>query len=148
MIPAITPQAIAEAASAAMHERDHAAKHLGITLAEIKPGFARMTMTVQKNMINGHDICHGGIIFTLADTAFAHACNSYNIIALASGCVIDFLAPAKLGDVLTAVAEMRSQGNRSGVYDAVVTSQEGKRIALFRGRSTRVKGEVVVSAKS
>jgi acyl-CoA thioesterase len=139
----LTPQTIAEAASRAMHERDHAAKHLGIEIAEIKPGFAGLTMTVKQTMVNGHDICHGGMIFTLADTAFAHACNSYNFNTVAAGCGIEYLAPAKLHDVLTATAQEQALVGRTGIYDVVVTNQENKIIAVFRGKSARIKGELV-----
>jgi acyl-CoA thioesterase len=138
-----TSQAIAEAASRAMDERDHASKHLGIEIAEIKPGFARLTMTVKQTMVNGHDICHGGMIFTLADTAFAHACNSYNFNTVAAGCSIEYLAPAKLNDVLTANAQEQTQVGRTGIYDVVVTDQDQKTIAVFRGKSARIKGELV-----
>lgn len=139
----ITPQTIAEAASRAMHERDHAAHHLGIAVTEIKPGFARLTMAVKQTMVNGHDICHGGMIFTLADTAFAHACNSYNFNTVAAGCSIDYLAPARLGDMLSATAQEQILSGRTGIYDIVVTDQHDKTIALFRGKSARIKGELV-----
>lgn len=137
------PQTIAEAASRAMHERDHAAHHLGISVAEIKPGYAKLIMTVKQTMVNGHDICHGGMIFTLADTAFAHACNSYNLNTVAAGCNIEYLAPAKLHDVLTAAAQEQTLVGRSGIYDVVVTDQHRKTIAVFRGKSARIKGELV-----
>jgi acyl-CoA thioesterase len=93
--------------------------------------------------VNGHDICHGGMIFTLADTAFAHACNSYNFNTVAAGCNIDYLAPAKLGDVLSASAQEQVLSGRTGIYDVVVTDQENKTIALFRGKSSRIKGVLV-----
>ena len=143
MTSKITPQTIAEAASRAMHERDHAALHLGIDVIEIKPGFARLSMKVKQTMVNGHDICHGGMIFTLADTAFAHACNSYNLNTVAAGCNIDYLAPAKLHDVLTATAQEQTLVGRTGIYDVVVTDQHNKTIAVFRGKSARIKGELV-----
>jgi acyl-CoA thioesterase len=134
---------IAEACAAAMYERDYAAQALGIRLVEISPGSARMTMTVRKDMVNGHDICHGGMIFTLADTAFAYACNSRNQVTVASGCMIDFVSPAHLSDVLTAEAKERALAGRTGVYDIEVTNQSGELIALFRGNSYRIKGHVV-----
>jgi acyl-CoA thioesterase len=139
----ITPQAIAEAASNAMHERDHVAHHLGIEIEAIKPGFACLTMMVKQTMVNGHDICHGGMIFTLADTAFAHACNSYNFNTVAAGCSIEYLAPAKLHDVLRASAQEQLISGRTGIYDVVVSDQHNKTIALFRGKSARIKGELV-----
>ena len=103
-------------------------------------------MTVRADMLNGHAICHGGFIFTLADSAFAYACNSYNLNTVASGCAIDFLAPAREGDVLTAVAQERSASGRTGVYDIEVTNQRGEKIALFRGKSYRIKGHVIDTA--
>jgi len=100
-------------------------------------------MPVSASMLNGHAICHGGFIFTLADSAFAYACNSYNLSTVASGCAIDFLAPAREGDVLTAVGHERSASGRTGVYDIEVTNQRGEKIALFRGKSYRIKGHVI-----
>jgi acyl-CoA thioesterase len=100
-------------------------------------------MTVRADMLNGHEICHGGFIFTLADSSFAYACNSYNLNTVASGCAIDFLAPAREGDVLVAVAQERSISGRTGVYDIEVKSEAGVKIALFRGKSYRIKGHVV-----
>jgi acyl-CoA thioesterase len=94
-------------------------------------------------MLNGHATCHGGFIFTLADSAFAFACNSYNLTTVASGCSIEFVAPAREGDVLTAVGCERSASGRTGVYDIEVRNQRGESVALFRGRSHRVKGHVV-----
>ena len=143
-----TDQSVAEACGAAMHERDYAAQALGIQLTAIRPGHARMIMTVRRDMVNGHDICHGGMIFTLADTAFAHACNSRNHVTVASGCMIDFVAPARLDDVLTAEAEERSLSGRTGVYDITVTNQRRELIALFRGNSYRIKGHVIPSSEA
>jgi acyl-CoA thioesterase len=100
-------------------------------------------IAVRADTRNGHDICHGGFIFTLADSAFAYACNSYNLNTVASGCAIDFLAPAREGDVLTAHAHESSASGRTGVYDIEVTHQRGEKIALFRGKSYRIKGHVV-----
>jgi acyl-CoA thioesterase len=144
--PAMTPaeaQALAERVAAAMFERDTASHALGMRLVRIAPGHAEVAMTVRGDMLNGHAICHGGFIFTLADSAFAYACNSYNLNTVASGCAIDFLAPAREGDVLTAVAQERSASGRTGVYDIEVHSASGGRIALFRGKSYRIKGHVV-----
>lgn len=135
--------ALAQAAAHAMWQRDHAAKALGIRIETVKPGASRLTMLVRQDMVNGHAICHGGLIFTLADTAFAYACNSYNINAVASACNIDFLAPAHLGDSLIAEAVERSQSGRTGVYDITVSNAAGKTIALFRGKSYRIQGEVI-----
>src|SRR5580765_7830470 len=136
-------QALAEQVAQAMYERDDASQALGMRLARVAPGHAEVTMIVRKDMLNGHAICHGGFIFTLADSAFAYACNSYNLATVASGCTIDFLAPAREGDVLTAVAHERSVSGRTGVYDIEVDNQRGERIALFRGKSYRIKGHVI-----
>jgi acyl-CoA thioesterase len=128
-----------------MWSRDHVAQGLGMTLAHVQPGAARLNMQVRQDMVNGHAICHGGMLFTLADTAFAYACNSYNQNTVASACSIDFLAPAHLGDTLVAEAAERALGGRSGVYDVTVTTAAGKTVALFRGKSARIKGEVTAS---
>jgi acyl-CoA thioesterase len=102
-------------------------------------------MTVRDEMLNGHDICHGGLISTLADSAFAFACNSYNELTVASGFAVDLLAPGRLGDVLTATCHEVSKAGRTGVYDCEVLNQRGQRIAVFRGRSYTVKGKPVVA---
>lgn len=140
MSETLAPQQVAERCAAIMWPDDHAAHGLGIKLSEVGEGTARLTMIVRQDMVNGHGTCHGGFIFTLADCAFAYACNSYNHRAVASGADISFLAPAHLGDVLTSFGHARHQGGRSGVYDIEVENQEGRLIALFRGRSTRIKG--------
>jgi acyl-CoA thioesterase len=134
---------LAERVADAMYERDTASIALGMTVAAVSPGHAELSMTVRADMLNGHAICHGGFIFTLADSAFAYACNSYNLVTVASGCSIDFLAPAREGDVLTARAAERSAAGRTGVYDIDVVNQRGETIALFRGKSYRIKGHVV-----
>jgi len=126
-----------------MWERDDASRQLGMLLKSVTPGCAELEMPVRADMLNGHAICHGGFIFTLADSAFAFACNSYNLNTVASGCSIDFLAPARGGDVLTATARERSAAGRTGVYDVEVVNQRGECIALFRGKSYRIKGQVV-----
>lgn len=139
------PQALAEAAAHAMWSRDNATHALGMELAAIGPGHATMRMRVRPDMVNGHHICHGGLIFTLADSAFAYACNSYNQSTVASACHIDFLAPGREGDLLEAVAVERSAAGRTGVYDVTVSVVGGKTVALFRGKSYRIKGEVTAS---
>ena len=139
------PQELAQASAAAMYERDHAAHSLAIKIDQVAPGTAELSMKVRKDMVNGHDICHGGMIFCLADTAFAYSCNSYNRVTVASGCTIEFVRPGMLGDVLTARAVERSLSRRTGVYDVEVTNQDGKTIALFRGKSARLEGEVIGS---
>ncbi len=141
--PQFTPQQIAEACGAAMYERDYAAQMLGIVLEEIRPGYAKMSMTVRKDMVNGHDICHGGMIFSLADTAFAYSCNSRNRVTVASACTIDFVGAARLGDTLSALAQERSLNRRTGIYDITVTTQKNALVAHFRGRSHRIRGDVV-----
>jgi acyl-CoA thioesterase len=137
------PQALAEAVGREMYRKDRTSQFLRIALDEIRPGYARMTMKVTEDMVNGHDMCHGGFIFTLADSAFAYSCNSHNHNAVASGCTIEYLAPAHVGDVLTAIGEERALAGRSGIYDIEVSNQDGKRIALFRGKSHRIAGEPV-----
>lgn len=134
--------ALARRAGEAMYASDLAAQNLGIVLEEIRPGYARMRMSVREDMLNGHTTCHGGYVFVLADTAFAFACNSYNRTTVAASAAIEFLAPSYLNDVLTAVAEEQVLGAKLGIYDAVITNQHGRRIALFRGRSYRVRGTI------
>ena len=136
------PQALAELAGKTMYERDPASQALGMTLDEIRPGYARMSMPVRTDMLNGHRTCHGGYIFMLADSAFAFACNSHNFNTVGAGCSIDYLAPAREGDLLTAQAHEQALTGKTGVYDVVVTNQEGRTIALFRGKSHRVSGMV------
>ncbi|HBI69108.1 MAG TPA: hydroxyphenylacetyl-CoA thioesterase PaaI [Massilia sp.] len=136
-------QALAELAGKTMYERDPASKGLGMRLDEIRPGYARMSMRVRPDMLNGHASCHGGFIFTLADSAFAFACNSHNFNTVGAGCTIDYLAPGREGDVLTAEAQEQALAGKTGVYDVTVTNAEGKTIALFRGKSHRVSGTVV-----
>lgn len=141
----LSPQALADAASDAMWQRDRAAHALGMERLSVAPGHATLRMVVRPDMVNGHQTCHGGMIFSLADTAFAYACNSYNLSTVASACHIDFLAPGREGDVLEAVAVERSAAGRTGVYDVTVSVIGGKTVALFRGKSYRIKGEVTAS---
>ena len=136
-------QSLAEHVAERMFESDRASRTLGMAIAQVGPGSAKLTMTVRPDMVNGHAICHGGFIFTLADSAFAFACNSYNFNTVAQGCSIEYLAPARDGDVLTAVAQERSLSGRTGVYDIEVTNQRDEKIALFRGKSYRIKGHIV-----
>jgi acyl-CoA thioesterase len=139
-------QQIAERVAAGMFARDSASQSLGMQVKEVRPGYARLTLIVRPDMLSGHAICHGGIVFSLADSAFAFACNSRKQDTVASGGSIDFLAPAKTGDELSAEAVERALLGRIGVYDVTVTNQEGRTIALFRGRSYRVTGEVIASS--
>ncbi len=136
-------QALAHAVGKAMWARDNATLALGMTLSAIGPGSATMTMPVRRDMLNGHQMCHGGFIFTLADSAFAYACNSHNINTVAAGCQIDFLAPAREGEVLEADATERAITGRTGVYDIAVRVRGGRQIALFRGKSHRIGGDVI-----
>lgn len=137
------PQALAELTAKSMYERDGASQAIGARVTAVSPGTASMTMTVRADMLNGHKTCHGGFIFALADSTFAFACNSRNDVTVASGCTIDYLAPAFEGDILTAEAAEYSLAGRVGVYDVHVHNQNGKKIAIFRGRSYRIKGQVV-----
>ena len=149
--PAAAPQeaqALAERVAAGMYARDRASQAMGMQIGAIGPGYAELTMAVRADMLNGHAICHGGFIFTLADSAFAFACNSYNLTTVASGCAIDFVAPAREGDVLAAMARERSVSGRTGVYDIEVTNQRGETVAYFRGKSYRIKGHVIVDPQT
>ncbi len=137
------PSALAAATAAAMWARDQTAQALGMQVVKVDAGQATLAMTVRSDMVNGHRICHGGMIFTLADTAFAYACNSYNQNTVASAAQIDFIAPAREGDTLEAEAVERSQGGRTGVYDVCVHTTDGQLIALFRGKSARIGGQVI-----
>jgi acyl-CoA thioesterase len=127
-----------------MFRNDRASKWLGMQVLQVTPGRAVLAMTVRDEMLNGHDICHGGLIATLADSAFAFACNSYNELTVASGFAIELLAPGRLGDVLTATCHEVSKAGRTGVYDTEITNQHGKRVAVFRGRSHTVRGKPAV----
>ncbi len=136
-------QSLAEATRDAMYSRDRAAQALGIQIQAIRPGFAVLSMKVRGDMVNGHHICHGGMIFTLADTAFAYACNSYNTNTVAPACNLDFLPCRREGAVLTAEAQEQSLSGRTGVYDVTVRDDSSRVIALFRGKSYRISGEVI-----
>jgi acyl-CoA thioesterase len=142
--PARSPQQTAEYVRDGMLANDRATRWLGMTIDAIAPGRAVLTMTVREPMLNGHAICHGGLIATLADTAFAYACNSYDELTVASGFAIDLLAPGRLGDALTATCHEVSRAGRTGVYDCEVCNQRGERIAVFRGRSYTAKGRPAV----
>jgi len=141
----LTPQALAEKVAAAMYARDPASQGLGITLDGVGAGCATMSMAIRADMLNGHGSCHGGFIFTLADSAFAFACNSYNLNTVGAACTIDYLAPGRQGDVLTASAREQALAGKSGVYDVTVVNQEGRTVALFRGKSLRVGGHVLAT---
>ena len=127
-----------------MFRNDRASKMLGMRVAEVTPGCATLSMTIRDDMLNGHDICHGGLVTTLADSAFAFACNSYDELTVASGFSVDLLAPGRLNDVLTARCAEVSKAGRTGVYDCEITNQRGERVAVFRGRSYTIKGKPAV----
>src|SRR5215470_16495794 len=133
-------QRIAEAVRHAMFSQDIAARSLGMEIESIGPGRSRISMTVRREMLNGFAICHGGFITTLADTAFAYACNSYNELTVAAGIVVDFIAPVHEGDRLTATAQEVALKGRTGVYDIRVVNQSDKTVAVLRGRSYTQKG--------
>jgi acyl-CoA thioesterase len=141
-----SPQHTAEWVRDGMWANDRAGKALGMRILSVTPGQAVLEMVVREDMLNGHDICHGGLVATLADTAFAYACNSYDELTVASGFSVDLLAPGHLGDVLTASAHEVSKAGRTGLYDIEVRNQAGKRIAVFRGRSHTVRGRPAVPA--
>lgn len=136
----MTPQELAEASAQAMWAGDKASQNLGMELVSVAPGEASVAMTLTETMSNGHGNCHGGFIFTLADSAFAFACNSYNQLVVAQSCSVSFINPGKIGDRLTAVAREVSRRGRSGIYDIRVSNQDGEHIAEFRGLSRSVKG--------
>ena len=116
---------------------------MGMQLISCEPGRAVIQMSVKEMHLNGHKICHGGFIFTLADSTFAFACNSYNKVAVAAGCSIEFLKPGQLGDVLTCVGQEQALSGRHGIYDMKVTNQKGEVIAMFRGKSAQIQGTVI-----
>jgi len=145
MVDEDTAQRLAQAVGAAMYARDHAARALGITVEEIGPGFARCRMTVREDMLNGHGTCHGGLTFTLADTAFAYACNACNRATVALAAQISFTAPARAGEVLLASARERSRSGRTGVYDVEVSRSDGTPVALFRGNAYETRDQVIAS---
>lgn len=143
-----SPQELAEFVRVAMLANDRATKSLGMHVIEVSPGHATLTMVVRDDMLNGHDLCHGGIIATLADSAFAYACNSYNELTVAAGFAIELLAAGRLGDRLTARCAEVSKAGRTGVYDAEVTNQRGERVAMFRGRSHTMRGKPAVTGQT
>jgi len=137
-------QAIAELVRVGLLAQDRATRALGADVLSIAPGRARLSMHVRADMLNGHQTCHGGFIAALADSAFAFACNATNELTVAAGFSIDFFAPSRLGDVLTASCVERSRGARIGVYDVEVVNQRGEPVAAFRGRSYTLKGHAAV----
>ena len=141
--PNAEAQRLAELSAQALLANDEASRSLGLRLEEVGPGFARLRMTVRPEMLNGHGTCHGGMLFALADTAFAVACNTHNAATVAAAASIDFLAPARADDELTAEARELWRSKRSGIYEISVSNQRGEKIALFRGRSHCIGGPLV-----
>lgn len=142
----MTREQLARACAAAMWAQDPASQRLGMELIEVAPGRARLRMRVADTMVNGHAICHGGFVFTLADSAFAFACNSYNRTTVAQGADVVFVAPARLGDELVAEATERARYGRNGIYDVTVRRADGALVAEFRGRSREIAGRLVEEA--
>ena len=140
---ALSPLELAQESARIMWAEDTATRHVGMQLLEVTPGRAKLSLTVREEFTNGHGMCHGGYIFMLADSAFAFACNSHNQRAVAASAAIEFLAAAQRGDLLTAECAEQSRGGRSGLYDTRVTDQNGRLIALFRGRSATIRGRFV-----
>ena len=139
--------ALACEVGASMFAADRASREfMQMELLSCEPGRAVMRMTVREPMLNGHEICHGGLIFTLADSTFAFACNSYNKVSVAAGCSIEFLRPAHLGDVLTCEGVEQTLQGRHGIYDMRVSNQRGEVVAMFRGKSAQIAGTVIPEA--
>ncbi len=133
----------AERIARAMFAQDRASQWMGMELLEVAPGYARLSMQIGPEMVNGHGICHGGVIFALADSAFAFACNTDNRMTVALTCHISFVAPAREGERLVAEAREQAKGGRTGVYDVTVTRADGALVALFRGSAYRTREPVV-----
>ncbi len=138
-----TKEEIAAKSAEAMWSTDRASRHMGMELVTALPSEAVLRMKVRPEFCNGHGICHGGFIFTLADSAFAFACNSHNKVTVANNCTVTFVSAAKEGDLLVAHAREVHRGGRSGVTEVDVRDQDGKLVALFRGHSTQIRGELV-----
>ena len=141
--PVPEAQRVAELCAQALFAADQASKNLGMRVEAVKPGFARLRMAVRSDMVNGHGICHGGIVFALADSAFAVACNTYNAVTVAAAASIDFLAATRVHDELTAEARELWRSKRSGIYEISISNQRGEPVALFRGRSHCTGGQIV-----
>jgi acyl-CoA thioesterase len=140
-------QRLAEAVGRVMLAQDKASRALGMALEAIAPGYARLSMPVRDDMINGHDLCHGGLIFTLADSALAFACNARNHVTVAAAAEIHFLSPARRGETMVAAAQERASTGRTGLYDVEVRDRaSGRVVALFRGRAQRLQGSIVEEA--
>jgi len=137
------PQAIAEACAEVLWQNDKASKKLGMAVEKVAPGYAELTMTVDADMVNGHNICHGGFMFTLADSTFAFACNTYNQNCVAQHCSISYLAPASVGDKLHATGREVSKKGRNGIYDISIVNQKGESVVEFRGFSRTIAGTLL-----
>ena len=137
---------IAQASADAMWAEDKASRAMGMKVERIAPGLAVLSMSVGESMVNGHGLCHGGYIFSLADSAFAFACNSHNQRHVAQQCQISYLAPGRIGMRLVAEARERHRGERSGIYDVTVRTDAGETIAEFRGHSRSIPGTLVPEA--
>ena len=133
-------QALAEQIARLIEPQDRAARLLGLQLVDVRPGHVRMSMRVTREMLNAQHVCHGGVIFSLADSSFGYASNSHNQRALAASCSIEFLAPVQLGDELTAEAQETAHVGRTRIYSVRVTNQRNELVALFSGKSATVKG--------
>lgn len=139
--------ALARRVGESMFAVDTASKDfMKMELISCEPGRAVLRMTVRAEHLNGHQICHGGLIFTLADSTFAFACNSHNRVTVAAGCSIEFLKSGQLGDVLTSEGVEQTLSGRHGIYDIKVSNQHGEVIALFRGKSAQIKGHIIEEA--
>jgi acyl-CoA thioesterase len=143
----MSPQQLAEACRDWMWRNDRASQGLGMQVLAVSPGGASLSMVVREDMLNGHDICHGGFVTTLADSTFAFACNAYNEVTVASGFDVNLIAAARLGDVLTATAVEISKAGRTGVYDINVRNQRQEPVAAFRGRSYSMKGKPMIEGQ-
>ncbi len=140
----LTPDELAMAAAKSMHEADHKVIDLlGITIGEVKPNEAVCTMFVGDDMVNSHQYCHGGLVYSLADTAFAYACNSTNRASVTLTATISYIAPAKFGDTLSAYAKVVGETGRTGVCEVAVKNQQDKLIARYQGTCYRLNGAVV-----
>ena len=137
----MTPQDRAERVAHAMLAKDAATRAMGMTVAGIGPGHATLEMTLSPDHLNGHQTAHGGILFTLADSAFAFACNSYNSIVVAQTNTITYVSPGHPGERIRAEAREVARAGRSGIYDVTLTGADGRIIALFRGQSRQIPGQ-------
>ncbi len=137
----MSPDQLARACATRMWDSDKASQALGMTLIEVSAGRAAVSMRVREDMSNGQGKCHGGMMFTLADSAFAFACNAYNQFTVAAHCSISFVSAVEVGELLTATAVERQRSGRSGIYDVCVCRESGEVVAEFRGHSRTVKGQ-------